>query len=67
MENFKLSEKKVTVLTSDLTDNLWYSSRNIGNVALLFAGSVPTYDLLDCQVLLIDRTGAELLNTQLAN
>ncbi|NOZ07465.1 MAG: 50S ribosomal protein L4 [FCB group bacterium] len=67
LNNLKLDNQKVTILTADVSDNLWLSSRNVKNIAVLRAESASTYDLLDCQTLLIDKAGIEALNKQLAN
>jgi large subunit ribosomal protein L4 len=67
LKNLKLDGKKVTILTKDIADNLWLSSRNLKNVALIPAESASTYDLMDCQVLLFDVEGIETINSQLQN
>ncbi len=67
LKNLKMDDKKVTILTKEIADNLWLGSRNLKNVALIPADSASTYDLLDCQVLLFDVEGIETLNSQLQN
>ncbi|MDP6853362.1 MAG: 50S ribosomal protein L4 [Candidatus Marinimicrobia bacterium] len=67
LNNLKIADKKVTVLTGQIEDNLYLSSRNIQDVCVIPAGSASTYDLLDCQVILADTAGVELLNNQLSN
>ncbi|MDG2266121.1 MAG: 50S ribosomal protein L4 [Candidatus Marinimicrobia bacterium] len=57
---------KILFLSSDIDENLFLSLRNIPNVALLKAISASTYDLLDCDFILIDKKGLELLNEGLA-
>ena len=57
---------KILFLSSDIDENLFLSLRNIPNVALLKAISASTYDLLDCNFILIDKKGLELLNEGLA-
>jgi len=58
-------DKKVTILTANLNTNLLLASRNFYNVLVLEAEKASTYDLLDCEVLLIDKSGFEKLNNAL--
>ena len=67
LENLKLADKKITVLVADVSESLWLSSRNLQNVYMIPAQDASTYDLLDNQVLLVDRAGIETINTQLTN
>ena len=65
--NLDVQEKKVLVLTGDLTENLILSMRNIPNIALLDAVTASAYDLLDSEIILIDQKGLEMLNDGLAD
>ena len=65
--NLDVQEKKVLVLTGDLTENLILSMRNIPNIALLDAMMASAYDLLDSEIILIDQKGLEMLNDGLAD
>ena len=65
--NLDVQEKKVLVLTGDLTENLILSMRNIPNIALLDAVTASAYDLLDSEMILIDQKGLEMLNDGLAD
>ena len=67
INNLKLFGKKVTVLIKDFDENLFLGSRNIKNLNVIPAESASTYDMLDCQTLVLDVAGAETLNNQLAN
>ncbi len=67
LNNLKLSKTKITILVSDISENLWLSVRNLKNVYVVPATSASTYDMLDCQKILIDKAGIEALNTQLVN
>jgi len=67
LDNLKLRDKKLTILTAEMSEKLWLSSRNVRNIAVLPAQSASTYDLLDCKTLLIDKAGVEALNKQLSN
>jgi large subunit ribosomal protein L4 len=65
LKQFDLVDKKVTILTANLDNNLFLACRNFYNVLVLEAESASTYDLLDCEVLLIDKSGLEKLNNAL--
>tara|TARA_B100000749_G_scaffold71986_1_gene54133 strand:- start:245 stop:874 length:630 start_codon:yes stop_codon:yes gene_type:complete len=65
--NLDVHEKKILVLTGNLTEDLILSMRNLPNIALLDAMTASAYDLLDSQVILIDQKGLEMLNDGLAD
>jgi len=65
--NLDVQEKKILVLTGNLTENLILSMRNIPNIALLDAVTASAYDLLDSEMILIDQKGLEMLNDGLAD
>ena len=65
LEKLKL-DGKILLLTSDIDENLLLSVRNIANIALLKATNASTYDLIDCDYILIDKNGLELLNNGLS-
>ena len=65
--NLDVQEKKILVLTGNLTENLILSMSNIPNVALLDAMKASAYDLLDSEIILIDQKGLEMLNDGLAD
>ena len=60
-----LNGKKVTVLVDEVGDNLFLGSRNLKSVTLIPAKTASTFDMLDCQTLVVDVAGAESLNAQL--
>ena len=65
--NLDLQEKKILILTGNLTEDLVLSMRNIPNIALLDAMMASAYDLLDSEIILIDQKGLEMLNDGLAD
>ena len=65
--NLDVHEKKILVLTGNLTEDLILSMRNLPNIALLDAMTASAYDLLDSQIILIDQKGLEMLNDGLAD
>ena len=66
LKNFNLTEKKVTVLTDLMEENLYLSSRNIKNICVVPVQSASAYDLLDCQMILANEASVEILNKQLS-
>ena len=66
LKNFNLTEKKVTVLTDSMEENLYLGSRNIKNICVVPVQSASAYDLLDCQMILANETSVEILNKQLS-
>ena len=65
IDKFDLKGKKLTVLVASFSEDLFLSSRNIPNIYLVEATSASTYDLLDCEKLLIDKAALSILNKQL--
>ena len=66
LNSLKLKDKKVTVLLGKLEESVWLSTRNLKNISILKAQDASTYDLLDCEMLLFDKLGIELLEKQLS-
>ena len=60
-----LKGKKLTVIVASFNEDPFLSSRNIPNIYLVEATSASTYDLLDCEKLLIDKAALSILNKQL--
>ncbi|MCK4716823.1 MAG: 50S ribosomal protein L4 [Candidatus Marinimicrobia bacterium] len=60
-----IEDKRITLLTSELTENLYLACRNFYNIMLVEAERASTYDILDCEVLLVDKEGFEKLNNRL--
>ena len=61
-----LYQKKTLILVSSFQENLILASRNIRNVFIENARSVSVYDLLDTEVVLIDKEGVKILSKVLA-
>ena len=66
LKNFNLTEKKITVLTDSMEENLYLGSRNIKNICVVPVQSASAYDLLDCQMILANEASVEILNKQLS-
>ena len=66
LKNFNLADKKITVLIADNGNrNLDLSSRNLRNINLVSSKNASTYDLIDCEVLIIDRDSVHVLSESL--
>lgn len=63
LEALKISGKKTLLLTSDTNTNVYKSGRNIAKVNVLEASKASTYDLLNNQVLLLQKGAVEKLQT----
>ena len=66
LKDIKVSQKKTLILVSSFQENLVLASRNIRNVFIENARSVSVYDLLDSEVILIDKVGVKILSEVLA-
>jgi len=65
LSDLNISEKKVVVLLGESKDSVFLAGRNLPNVAILEAAHASTYDLIDCDVILIEKSGVEALTEQL--
>jgi large subunit ribosomal protein L4 len=63
----ELQNKKVTLLVTGLADNLDKAVRNLKNVYLVDSKKVSTYDLIDCEVLVIDKDSVSILTEILSD
>ena len=66
LNNIKIDQKKTLILVSSFQENLILASRNIRNVFIENARSVSVYDLLDSEIVIIDKKGIEILSEVLA-
>lgn len=55
LKSLNLENKKTLLLTSDKLDNVYKSGRNISKVNVLEATSASTYDIVNNQVLLVQK------------
>jgi large subunit ribosomal protein L4 len=67
LTNLKLGDKKVLLLTSGNNINLYKSGRNIPKVNVIEAANAATYDLLNNQVIIIQKSAIEALCKPLSN
>ena len=61
-----LQNKKITLLVTGMDENLDKASRNLQDVYLVEAAKVSTYDIIDCDTLVIDRASMAVLTDILA-
>ena len=62
LSDLKIENNKVTVVYSKPNVNLVLSARNLYNVFTVNVSSVSTYDLIDCDSILIEKSALESLN-----
>ena len=65
LKNLGLHKKKLTVLISDFDKNIEWSTQNLRYVYIVNASKASTYDLLDCEILLMDKDSLLVLTTML--
>lgn len=65
LNDLNITDKKILVLLSENKDNVFLAGRNLANVAVLEAAHASTYDLIDCDIILIEKIGIEALTKQL--
>jgi len=67
LKNLKLDDKKVLLLTAGNNINLYKSGRNLPGVNVIEAGIAATYDLVNNQVIVIQKSAIEALCRPLEN
>mgnify|MGYP005833982253 FL=1 len=66
LESLKLTGKKVLLLTGDYKPEVYKSGRNIPKVQVLEASKASTYDLLNNQVLLMQKSAVNVIENILS-
>jgi len=61
-----LQNKKITLLVTGMDENLDKASRNLRDVYLVDAAKVSTYDIIDCDTLVVDKASMTVLTDILA-
>ena len=59
-----LTGKKLTIVTSEIDNNLLLASRNVKYINLVKASSCSVVDLFDSEMILIDSKGLEVLSSR---
>ncbi|HOJ17798.1 MAG: 50S ribosomal protein L4 [Ignavibacteriales bacterium] len=62
LKALKLNGKKVLLLTGDVNANVWKSGRNIEKVDVLEVSKASTYNLLNNQILIIQKSALASIN-----
>ena len=65
LNEFDLLDKKITISLNETTDNVILGSQNLKNIYLCKASHASAGDLLDCEVLVLDKNAAEYYNDTL--
>ncbi|MFA6599236.1 MAG: 50S ribosomal protein L4 [Ignavibacteriaceae bacterium] len=64
LKALKIDGKKTLVLTNGKQENVWKSGRNINKIKVLEAQNASPYQILNNQVLLVQKSAIEVLNNQ---
>jgi large subunit ribosomal protein L4 len=67
LKALSLYGKKTLLLTTKNEEGIYKSSRNVPTISVREAGKASTYDILDTQVLLIQKSAVEVLQKSLTN
>jgi large subunit ribosomal protein L4 len=59
LNNLKVNGKKVLLLTSSKLENVYKSGRNVEKIKILNAANASTYDILNNQVLILQKSAIE--------
>lgn len=62
LESLKVSGKKVLLLTNGNIQSVYRSGRNIPKVKILEAAKASTYDILNNQILILQRSAVDVIN-----
>jgi len=65
LNSLEVSSTKVTMIVGDNDKNLYLSCRNLKDIKLVSAKQVSTYDIVNSNMLLFDKSGIEFLNENL--
>jgi len=66
LNNLEINNEKITLITGEEKNkNLYLSSKNLEKINLVNVDSFSTYDIMNCNFLLVDKLGVEYLNTNL--
>jgi len=64
LKALKIDGKKTLLLTNGKQENVWKSGRNINKIKVLEAQNASPYQILNNQVLLVQKSAVEVLNNQ---
>ncbi len=64
-EQLGLTGKKLTILVAEITENLFLAARNIPNIFIVSAERASTYEIMDCEILVIEKSAVKSINEAL--
>ena len=67
LTNLKVSDNKVLLVINELDENVCLASRNLGNVLVALPSEVNTYDVLNCDNMVITSEALKTLEEALTN
>ncbi len=62
LNNLGLTGKKLTILVSEVTENMYLAVRNIPNVYVIAVDRASTYEIMDCETLVIEKSAVKTMN-----
>ena len=62
LKKLDLQNIKITLITNEKNDNLFLSSKNLEKIKLVNAQSFSTYDIMNSNYILVDKSSVEYLN-----
>ncbi|MBN2780594.1 MAG: 50S ribosomal protein L4 [Candidatus Marinimicrobia bacterium] len=65
LANLGLTGKKLTILVNEVLENVYLAARNIPNVYIVSAERASTYEIMDCETLVIEKSAVETINEAL--
>ena len=63
LNSLNLLNKKITMLVTNVSENLDKAVRNLRDIYLVDAAKVSTYDLIDCEILAVDKESIAVLTS----
>ena len=67
LNKFELTNAKVLLVVEELTDNVCLASRNLGNVKVVLPEEVNTYDVVNCDKMVVTAAALTKLEEVLGN
>lgn len=67
LTNLKVNDNKILLVVNELDENVCLSSRNLGNVLLVLPSEVSTFDVLNCDNMVITSEALKSLEEALTN
>lgn len=65
LDKLGLAGKKLTILVAEIEENLYLAARNIPNVYVVPAERASTYEIMDCEVLVVEKSAVKSINEAL--